>query len=253
MAEGRAPTAGPVEQALVDLAAQEATGCLVVRQASGTEAEVFLRDGRVYAVTVPGRRPLLGVRLLSSGALGPAALTDALGVQRAELPAWRLGELLVHLGHVDRGVVEAFVTEALTDGLHELLAWPVQTARFHPGRRTRCDVAPPVAVADLLATLGARRERWRDLVARVGDPSTVPHRTREDDTAPGTLPPDALALLSRVDGQTPLAELAVDCGLTVFEATEVLVALADAGLVATPVPEAAPLPRRRRLFGRGPA
>ena len=40
----------------------------------GDEAEVYLRDGQVYAVSVPGRRTMLGVRLMSSGALSPLAL-----------------------------------------------------------------------------------------------------------------------------------------------------------------------------------
>jgi hypothetical protein len=41
---------------LRDLADQSATGCLVVRDTDGDEAEVYLRDGAVYAVAVPGRR-----------------------------------------------------------------------------------------------------------------------------------------------------------------------------------------------------
>ena len=43
-----------VEAALVDLAASGSTGCLVVRDQEGDEAEVYLRDGQVYAVMVPG-------------------------------------------------------------------------------------------------------------------------------------------------------------------------------------------------------
>ena len=45
-----------VEPVLLDLAARGATGCLFVRDQEGDEAEVYLRDGLVYAVFVPGRR-----------------------------------------------------------------------------------------------------------------------------------------------------------------------------------------------------
>ena len=47
---------GTVESVLHDLAAKSATGCLLVRDQEGDEAEVFLRDGQIYAVFVPGRR-----------------------------------------------------------------------------------------------------------------------------------------------------------------------------------------------------
>ena len=109
-----------VEAALVDLAASRATGCLVVRDQEGDEAEVYLRDGEVYSVMVPGRRVMLGVRLMSSGALTPEALAEALEIQRTELQGWRLGELLVHLGYVELTVVEEFVVEHLKDALAEL-------------------------------------------------------------------------------------------------------------------------------------
>ena len=44
---------------------------------------------------------MLGVRLMSRGALTPEALAEALEIQRTELQGWRLGELLVHLGYVE--------------------------------------------------------------------------------------------------------------------------------------------------------
>ena len=62
---------------LAELADGVASGCLHVDDGV-QESKVFLRGGRVYAVVVPGRRPQLGARLVSSGALAPEALGDAL-------------------------------------------------------------------------------------------------------------------------------------------------------------------------------
>ena len=115
----------PVDGLLLELASQGATGCLSVTDVEGEQSSVWFRDGQVYAVSVPGRRPLLGVRLMSSGALTPEALAEALEVQRTELQGWRLGELLVHLGFVDRSVVESFVTEQLRDQVAGRLPWRV--------------------------------------------------------------------------------------------------------------------------------
>ena len=132
-----------VESVLRDLADSRATGCLLVRDQEGDEAEVYLRDGQVYAVSVPGRRVMLGVRLMSRGALTPEALAEALEIQRTELQGWRLGELLVHLGYVELSVVEEFVVEHLKDALTDLLGWPVAAWKFRKNKKTRQDVAPP--------------------------------------------------------------------------------------------------------------
>src|SRR6478672_12939144 len=145
-----------VEAVLQDLAASGATGCLVVRDQEGDEAEVYVRAGEVYAVSVPGRRVMLGVRLMSRGALTPEALAEALEIQRSELQGWRLGELLVHLGYVDRNVVESFVSEQLVDMLVDLLSWEADTWRFRKAKKTRQDVAPPQGVPDLLQRLRVR-------------------------------------------------------------------------------------------------
>ena len=112
-----------VAAVLRELADGGATGCIHVVDPAGETANAYLRGGRVYAVNVPGRRPQLGARLVSSGALGPEALAEALEAQRTELQGWRLGELLVHLGYVDQPVVEAFVDEQVRESLSVLLPW----------------------------------------------------------------------------------------------------------------------------------
>src|SRR3954462_5773770 len=81
----------PVEQVLLDLGAQGATGCLYVTSRADEDAEVYLRDGLVYAVVVPARRPLVGPRLPPSGGLAPESLAEALEIQRSELLGLLLG------------------------------------------------------------------------------------------------------------------------------------------------------------------
>ena len=57
-----------VDSLLLELASQEATGCLIVTEPQGEQSTAWFRDGYVYAVSVPGRRPLLG----PSGRVAPA-------------------------------------------------------------------------------------------------------------------------------------------------------------------------------------
>jgi len=202
------------ETLLVELAAQDATGCLTVVHPDGEEAKVWFRDGLVYSCAVPGRRPLLGVRLLSSGLLTPEGLADALDVQRTELQGWRLGELLLHLGYVDRVVVEGFVLEQLRDQIADLLEWSIASHRFRSGKRTRQDVAPPARVEDLLGAAHDRQQRRRELWVALGGPFAVPVLSASPAAPDVVLGPHDWALLCKVDGIRTIADLADDCGFT---------------------------------------
>ena len=221
-----------VEQVLLDLGAQQATGCLTVLDAAAEEAEVYLKEGLVYSVFVPGRRPLLGFRLVSSGDLAPEALAEALEAQRTELQGWRLGELLVNLGYVDRDVVESFVSEQLVDMLGDLLGWQVDTWRFRKNKKARQDVAPPIEVPVVLNQVRDRRARWERLAHEIGGPEAVPTLSTQEATNDDiVLGSGEWAMLCKIDGDRSIADLAIDCGYTVFEAAEIVATLVSAGLV----------------------
>src|SRR5438067_2488051 len=222
----------PLAPLLLHLAEDDATGCLHISDVEGDEALIYFKGGLVYAVSVPGRRPQLGAKLVSSGALAPEALADALEAQRSELQGWRLGELLVHLGYVDQPVVEAFVKEQVHDALWDLIKWTEGRWRFRKSEKTREDVAPPMLVADLLTQLRERGAEWESISAVVHGPTAVPVLSAGGGGAPETtLDADAWSMLCKIDGERSVAELARDCGYTLFEAGQVLVSLVQAGLV----------------------
>src|SRR3954452_4631815 len=225
-------TSTPLAPLLLQLADEDATGCLHISDAEGDEALIYFKAGLVYAVSVPGRRPQLGAKLVSSGALAPEALADALEAQRSELQGWRLGELLVHLGYVDQPVVEAFISEQVHDALWDLIRWDEGRWRFRKNEKTREDVAPPMLVADLLSDLRERGAEWEAISAVVHGPTAVPVLSARGGGAPETmLDADAWSMLCKIDGERSAAELARDCGYTLFEAGQVLVTLVKAGLV----------------------
>ncbi len=225
--------ADSLEAVLTKLADEAATGCLRVRDQQGDEAEVYLRDGEIYSVFVPGRRTMLGVRLLSRGALAPEALAEALEIQRTELQGWRLGELLVHLDYVDLAVVEEFVVEHLKDALADLLGWPVAAWKFKKGRKTRQDVAPPTSVAKLMDELRDRAVTWEAIVAATGGPDAMPWHAPGAPPADDALGGNEWALYCKVDGTRSVAQLASECGFTLYETGQVVMALAAAGLLET--------------------
>jgi hypothetical protein len=225
-------TMTPLAPLLLSLAEEESTGCLHISDPEGDEALIYFKSGLVYAVSVPGRRPQLGAKLVSSGALTPEALAEALDAQRTELQGWKLGELLVHLGFVDQPVVEAFVREQVHDAVWDLIRWTEGRWRFRKNEKTREDVAPPMTVQELLENLRNRGVEWEAISHVVHGPTAVPVLSARGGGAPETtLDADAWSMLCKIDGERSVAELARDCGYTLFEAGQVLLALVSAGLV----------------------
>lgn len=232
---------GPLADILRSLAADGATGGLHVRRRDGqpdtgsagspADAILYLRDGRLYAATAPGPRPLLGVRLVAAGAVTREALEEALESQKGELAGWRLGELLVHLGYVDAEIVAEFVVEQILDTVAEVSAWNAGGWRFRGGERTREPDGLAVDIDDVLSQVHVRRLSWQDLEASAGGAGAVPLRVSYDDQLAAEEIPLAQTLLTDIDGRRTLAELASRCGLTTYEAGYVLSHLVDSGLV----------------------
>jgi hypothetical protein len=222
----------PLAPLLLELADDAATGCLHISGPAGEEALVYLRSGLIYSVSVPGTRPQLGAKLVSSGALAPEALAEALDAQRTELQGWRLGELLVHLGYVDQPVVEAFVKEQANEALWDLLRWRDGRWKFRKNVKAREDVGPPMTVVELLESLRDRGYEWETISAVVHGPTAIPKlSTRGGGNTETTLDSDAWSMLCKIDGERSVADLARDCGYTLFEAGHVIVSLVRAGLV----------------------
>ncbi|MDX6205790.1 MAG: hypothetical protein QOF39_1847, partial [Frankiales bacterium] len=217
---------------LTELATESMSGCLHVIDSDGDEALVYVKAGLVYSVSAPGRRPSLGARLVSSGALAPEALAEALEAQRNELQGWRLGELLVHLGFVEQPVVEAFVVEQVRDSMSDLMRWTAGRWRFRKNEKAREDVAPAMAVSELLAEVAWRHTQWNDIAETVHGPGAVPVlSSRAPASADIMLDADAWSLLCKVDNERALAELARECGYTLYEAGQIVFRLVQAGLL----------------------
>jgi hypothetical protein len=222
-----APT--PIETLLLDLATQEATGSLTITDPHSDVATVWLRDGRLYTISVPGRRALLGVRLVSSGVLTSQALGEALEVQRTQLQGWRLGELLVHLGYVEPSVIDAFIGEQLHDMLDSIIDWTVTTSRFSNGDRTRHDIESQDLV-QLLKRIRERRKRWAAVLGFIGSEDAVPQLVADAADRAKSLNHQQWAVLCKIDGHNSVVDLADECGFTALEAAELLTTLVRSDL-----------------------
>ncbi|MDQ1710516.1 MAG: hypothetical protein QOG49_1901, partial [Frankiaceae bacterium] len=222
----------PFGAVIGDLAAPESVGCLHVEGPDGDEALVYFKAGAIYSAYLPGRRPQLGARLISSGALAPEALEEALEAQATELQGWRLGELLVHLGFVEAEVVQAFSIEQVRDACFELSRWSSGKWKFRKNEKTREDIAAPVEIAGILDEILRREQEWAILVEVIGGTESVPTLGAGGlSSGEMALNQDEWALLCKVDGERNLHQLARDCGFTDFEAGQIVSSLVMTGLL----------------------
>jgi len=221
----------PLSATLHTLAEERLSGCLHVFDADGEEALVYLRHGAIYFIDMPRPERQLGARLVSSGALLPEALAEALEVQNSALQAWRLGELLVRLGYVDQSVIEAFIVEQLLEDGAGLLNLSGGRWEFAEGESTREGIAGGLPAPELLRQVIERQGAWTRLAQLVPGSRSVPRLSASGMAADSALDlsSDAWAVLGHVDGRRPVWELADMCGFTLFEATYVIAKLVHGG------------------------
>ena len=142
--------------ALLSAADERATGELSTVLPGGDPARIFIDQGQVYSVVVRDGGRSLGERLIASGALEAMDLELALAAQNSDVPGWRIGELVVHLGYVGPTQVRACLAEQMQEMLGWLLSQPPTEWRMRSGSRTRAAFATPLDVQPLLSGLGFR-------------------------------------------------------------------------------------------------
>ena len=114
--------------------------------------------------------------------------------------------------------------EQVHDAVWDLIRWTEGRWRFRKNEKTREDVAPPMTVQELLENLRERGVEWEAISDVVHGPTAVPVLSARGGGAPETtLDADAWSMLCKIDGERSVAELARDCGYTLFEAGQVLV------------------------------
>lgn len=230
----------PLRAALVDLGRAKASGQLMLADQSGHQARIHFREGFVIGIQMPDHRPRIGMRLVAAGMISPDQLATALHLQQSEAAAnrngvpVRIGDVLVRIGAVGRGVVEQIAQAQLADNLAGLMTWHVRDTGFEPADPTVGQPAgdTPVEIDRLLVAADARRPILIELVRRLGGPAAVPDLAGIPTVDPHpTLGPHDWALLCKIDGQRQLGELAAACGYTTLEAAQILDGLLSVGLI----------------------
>lgn len=203
------------------------TGALRVWSGS-EEGTVFCRDGEVTFAAV-GDDGSLGDVLVRGGFVPPAQWSE---LERRPDPGRELSEAFASDG-IDSDRVHRFLAKQTEESVFELDGWTAGELVFEP------DVDHSLAdffrypTSSLLASVGARREAWSALLARIGSVDRIVHQApvSSDDDDEVSVSRSQLALVSQVDGRRSIRELARFLGTGLFQTCEVVADLLDAGLL----------------------
>jgi hypothetical protein len=219
-----------VAEILRTLGRQRATGRLRVARNS-QEANVWLRDGKVYTAQAPEARARLGDRLVGAGALDQSQLEQALDVQRSAPERRRIGELLVERGVIDRETLRTYVQAQILDSVTAALSWDTGRWTFAPGDEQAEDAPLDMSLENLLMDASRRLEEWEVVRGELGSLDAVVDFSPRQTGAEVALTPDEWSLLTHIDGAASVAEIADYAGYGQFETARIVYGLMTAGIV----------------------
>lgn len=219
-----------IADACREAARRSLTGTIEVAGGDGT-GRIVTRNGRVAWAQSPAPRSRLGDRLVNAALLTPEQLTQALEAQQAAAEHTKLGAHLVEQGLVSRNVIRVFVQEQILDAVLDLVRWRDGTFEFVPMEPLRERLPVDLAVDQLLVEVSRREGEWDQVQATIPDLDMVPDFVPGGSSAAASLEPDEFVVLTNVDGERSVRELAEDLGYGEFEAARIVYGLALLGVI----------------------
>ncbi|HUP90105.1 MAG TPA: DUF4388 domain-containing protein [Longimicrobiales bacterium] len=217
---------------LLDLAHK--TGVLTIRSESLDDEAIvhFSKGAIVFAVRRRSTRRL-GQMLIRSGKLTQRELDSALEQQRRD-PTRRLAEILLEMGSISEEELEKQLRFQMEETIYEVMAWTEGYFKFEE----RTEIAQNRLLArvrvESLLMEGARRiDEWTRLESKIPGADAVPMLApgKEGESAPLELRPEEWEVLSEIDGERDLGQIAADLGRSSFEIAKVVFGLVSTGVV----------------------
>jgi hypothetical protein len=223
------------------LASAGATGVLELEGPAG-RGTIAYEGGHVVAAASPTPQARVGDRLVHRGHLDPEVLARTLEEQARTGRAHGVGAMLVERGIVDDAAVRDVVQEQVLDAVFELLDWRYGAYRFEPGVFGAADEVPEVPlrlrVDQLLAEVARRHREWDEVERVLPDLEAVPRFPAGGGTSTSTaFEADELALLASIDGVRSVRALADDLGFGRFEAARIVFGLNRRDVLEIALPE----------------
>ncbi len=217
---------------LLDLSRKTGTLRVVsdLRQNAGT---VFFEDGVVVGAEIRSNPHPLGRLLVRAGRVTEQDLQRARALQAAG-DRRRLGEILLAQGLVTQRDLGRYVRQQIEEVVFELVGWSEGYFAFEDGKQgdwpTEADTR--IATGLLLMEAARRTDEWSRIEKQITHLGLVPRLAPIVDTAvPLDLLPAEWEVLSVVDGERTVRELATLLGRPEFEVARTLFGLTTAGII----------------------
>lgn len=218
---------------LLDLSRK--TGTLAVRSDHrDNEGSVSFESGRVVAAAIRSNPHRLGDVLLRSGKVSEADIARARAAQQEPGDARRLGDILLGMGVITAKELERQVRLQIEEVVFELLSWGEGFFRFEEGTATHgADGLIQISIESLLMEGARRIDEWSHIADRVPNLDVVPHfaSLQSEPDAWLDLLPGEWEVLTMIDGERDLREIAALLGRSEFDIAKVVYGLACTDVV----------------------
>jgi tetratricopeptide (TPR) repeat protein len=210
------------------------TGVLTIRSDRLNDEAIvhFSRGAIVFAVRRRSTRRL-GQLLIRAGRLTQRELDRALELQRAD-PTRRLAEILLEMGSIGEEELERQLRFQMEETIYELMPWDEGYFKFEE----RIEIAEQPLLArvrvESLLMEGARRiDEWTRLESKVPNPEAVPvlAANAEREMTPLELRSDEWEVLSEIDGERDVRQIAADLGRSAFDVAKIVYGLVSTGVL----------------------
>jgi hypothetical protein len=159
------------------------------------------------------------------------------------------GKIFLKDGHI----VDALVGQLRGDSaVYEMAIWSQGTFSFNPGEQTD-QVTIHVSNASLMMEAARRLDEWRVLSRKIPSLDRVPYfTTREQGSDQVTLSPQEWILVTRINGEHTIEEIARELKWAPFDVSKLLFGMITTGLVALGNPGEPALGAQRWKVGPSP-
>ena len=210
------------------LALGQKTGCLSVADGSRF-GQIFFNRGRITYARIVNRRDRLGDVLVRDGLVTQEQLDEVLERQSRE-PDMRIGELLVHYGHISREVTKHYVRLQIEESIYHLFTWSRGSFFFEVDARPDEEDFVSINPETLLLEAARRVDEWSLIEQKIPSMDLVFDLAIERlDQANLKLTPEQQLVRPLIDGTRTVQELVDRSGLTEFEVGKALYGLIQAG------------------------
>jgi hypothetical protein len=221
---------------LLDLARK--SGRLTVRsQARDNEGRVYFDNGAVIHATMRDNPHTLGAILKKAGKISDRELDIAADLKRND-ESRLFGEILIKQGFVSARDVDRYVRQQIESVVFDLFSWNEGTFSFADGKadELRIDARVRVSIESLLMEGARRIDEWSRMADRIPNAQVVP-RLAEPRDGPDSyidLRPAEWEVLSLIDGDHSLKEIAEELAVSEFEVAKTVYGMLSTELVEIP-------------------